>query len=97
MIIELNEHVGRVYAGRPNGEGFRDYYKINEVEGAIIKFPHDTKMITSAWLEGFLGGVMIRYTCSEDFRLHFALVAPAGHVVRLSEIIENFYEKKRSQ
>jgi len=91
IIVDLSEHKGRVFAGHFNAIAFATHHKLSSMEGGIIRFPSDTKMITTSFLKGFLEHILIRFKTSEDFYDNFSIAAPQEFVVKISDFIEDYY------
>ncbi len=80
-IIDFSSLSGRAYAGRPNGEAARDYFKINELcksDGVVsVIFPENTRTLTSSYFLGCFGDCIMLAGSKEKFEKVFALKYPS--------------------
>lgn len=79
-IVDFGQLGGRAYAGRPNGQAAYEYFHIDkmmsECEVVSVKFPDDTKTLTSSYFLGCFGKTIIEMGSEEAFRKKFKMENP---------------------
>jgi hypothetical protein len=99
IIIDLSQHGGPVYAGRPKAEKLREKYRLDEIDSLTeqvrIKIPENTYTINSSFFLGLLGKSVRQAGSKEDFLRKFSFEAPDVFKNKINDyIIRALHEAK---
>lgn len=99
LIIDLSNHGGPVYAGRPKGDKVREKYNLQEAdqENRKVKIiiPEETYTINSSFFLGLLGN-SIRYSGSkEKFLDRYTFLTPDIFKPKIHDYITRALHEKK--
>ena len=100
LIINLEEHGGPVYAGRPKGEKVRGKYKLNYADENLIMvkiiIPEKTYTINSSFFLGLLGQSVRHAGSKVAFLEKFTFNTPDRFQSKINDYIGRALHEKKS-
>ncbi len=98
LIIDLSNHDGPAYIGRPKGEKIRRLYKLDKIDkseqSVLVKIPENTYSITSSFFLALFGD-SIRYAGSQnDFYKKFEFKANEIFTLKFKDHIKRALHEK---
>jgi len=99
LIINLEDHGGPVYAGRPKGEKVRKKYDLDKLDfeqtNVKIIIPDDTYTINSSFFLGMLGQSIRNAGTKEIFLESFTFDSPELFDSKINDYIDRALHERK--